>query len=165
MNAVKSISVLNQLLSIQQERLENYEINIIENNNRNLINTFKRIKKECHISQLELTNEIIAMGGLTLVEKTPSNKKFYLWLTFKSMFQKSNLEDLVSTLDYNEYLNTKLFQSILESNIQYFNFRQIEMLQNQLTNIKKTQADLKSQVELIFKQTINYKKTYHEISS
>ena len=164
MNTVKSISVLNQLLSIQQERFENYEANIIETKDYDLLKSVSEFKNQCQIDKLELIEEIIQLGGLPIDETTSTKKLFYMWLDLKTLFTKTNKEDLIQTWEYNEYLSIKHFRSIIESNIQYFNFKQVQMLKNQLDTIEKNHDNLKSLGDVLLKQHIGYQEKHQSVT-
>lgn len=164
MNAIKSISILNQLLSIQQERFENYEANSNETKDYDLLRLLTEFKNQCQKDKFELIAEIIRLGGLPIDETTSTKKLFYMWLDLKTLFTKTNKEDLIHTWEYNEYLNVKHFRSILESNIHNFNFNQIQILKNQLNTIEKNHDDLKALGDVLLKQNIRNQEKHQSVT-
>ena len=143
MNTEKSIKILNQFLTLQNERFEDFEINILETIDPDLKSLFYKYQKKCHECKLELIAEIIVLGGNPMHDSLSSKKFFHLWLDFKNVFKPTNREDLIPVCEYKEFVTIKNFNNLLYHNIKILNFRHIQILNKQLIIIQKNHDELK----------------------
>lgn len=164
MNTKKAINVLNMILNLQNERLENFEINILETNENDLKKLLNNYKEKCLACKLELIAEIKKLGGIPTCESIASNKFLHFWLDIKNIFTHTNREDLLPICEYNEYVSLKKIKKILEENIQFLNLNQIQIINNQLILIKKNHDYLKILSEKFLKQIKNHQKKHQSVS-
>lgn len=157
MSAENNITILNQFLNIQKERFANFEINILETKELDLKSLLYSYQEKCKACKLDLTNEIIKLGGNTIQEDNVSLKKMiHLWLDFKNVFINTNREDLLYICEYNEYLSVKKFRNLLENNIHNLSQLQIQMLKKQLVLLQNNHDHLKVRGEILLKENHIY---------
>ena len=152
MNFDKTINLLNKFLNIHNERIENYEINILETIDQDLKSILYKFQKKCYESQSELMTEIINLGGEPIIETINSKRFLHLWLDFKNVFIPTNREDLLHICEYNEYVNIKKIRSLLQINSHVLNQQQNQIITKQLDVLLKNHDYLKILSELLLQE-------------
>lgn len=131
MNKEKSIIALNNLIEINNERIEIYKTakKITEEND--LKDLFFEFEKTSALFKSELVVEVEKMGGVAVyvIKKTNFVKRF--WLNFKSSLTCKDVEDILNTLEYNEFLAIKSYKDILRDNFDYLTTELVSILKSQ----------------------------------
>ncbi len=153
MNTEKLLTLLNKFLSFQNERFDSYEINILETYEKDIKNLLSKYQEQCFDCKSKLIDEIIKLGGLPIQDNVTSKKFIHLWVDIKNIFVHTKREDLLAVLEYNEFLNIKTFNNLLQNNIQYLNFTQLQMLKKQLVMLEENHDYLKDLGEFYLKNS------------
>ena len=117
MNKEKSIVVLNSLIEINSERIEIYKTAkkvTIEDDLKDLFSEFEEISTRF---KSELVEEVQKMGGVPIVVRN-NNLFLRLWVNFKSKLIGQDREDILNTLEYNEFVIIKNYRDILSTNLE-----------------------------------------------
>ena len=153
MNTENSITVLNKFLSFQNERFENYDSSILETYEKDLKDLLFKYKEECFYCKSTLIDEIKKLGGFPIEDTVTSKKFIHFWIDFKHVFVQTKREDLLAVFEYNEFLNIKKFNKLLQNNMQHLNFTQLQMLKKQLVSLEENHDYLKSLGEAYLKNS------------
>ena len=131
MNIEKSIVVLNNLIEVNNERIEIYKTatKVIEEND--LKDLFSEFQKTSAIFKSELVEEVQKMGGVPV--KVARNKSLLVrvWIIFKSKLMGQEREDILNTLEYNEFVAIKSYKDTLSDNLDHLTAELHIMLKSQ----------------------------------
>lgn len=133
MNKAKSIVVLNNLIEINNDRIEGYEIatKITEENDlKNLFSEFQETSLKC---KSELVEEVKKMGGIP-VEKTKITARLLkFWYNFMATLNYKEREDLLNSCEYEDFVLIKNYRETVSNNIEYLTYElQIKLKAQQL---------------------------------
>ena len=104
MNPEKSIKVLNSIIEINNKRIEIYKIAEKATEENDLKQLFSEFLEVIRVFKLELIQEVEKLGGIP-VDVIKRNSLFSrIWVNYKSIFAETNREDLLNTLEYDEFL-------------------------------------------------------------
>ncbi|MFV8370049.1 PA2169 family four-helix-bundle protein [Flavobacterium sp. LB2R40] len=131
MNTEKSILVLNNLIEINNDRIEIYKTasKVIEEND--LKDLFFEFQKTSTIFKSELVQQVHKMGG-TPIDTIKNNGLFLrIWMNFKSILIEKGKEDLLNTLEYNEFVAINSYKNSLSDNLENLTGELHSMLKSQ----------------------------------
>lgn len=116
MNPEKSIKVLNSIIEINNKRIEIYKIAEKATEENDLKQLFSEFLEVIRVFKLELIQEVEKLGGIP-VDVIKRNSLFSrIWVNYKSIFAETNREDLLNTLEYDEFLAINRYKNTLLEN-------------------------------------------------
>ena len=130
MNKEKSIVVLNNLIEINSERIEIYKTAKKVTEEDDLKDLFSEFEEISTIFKSELVEEVQKMGGVPIVVRN-NNLILRLWVNFKSKLKGQDREDILNTLEYNEFVAIKSYKDTLSDNLDYLTAELHIMLKSQ----------------------------------
>lgn len=140
----KTIDALNELVEINNDRIDGYE-NASENTEerelKGLFSTFEQTSQKCVD---ELNNEINKLGGKATEGTTASGKFFRAWMDVKSALSGKDRKAILSSCEYGEKNAVEVYNDVLENNSVHLNQRQQELIKSQLNRLKSDQSTIKS---------------------
>lgn len=140
----KTIDALNELVEINNDRIDGYE-NASENTEerelKGLFSTFEQTSQKCVD---ELNNEINKLGGKATEGTTASGKFFRAWMDVKSALSGKDRKTILSSCEYGEKNAVEVYNDVLENNSVHLNQRQQELIKSQLNRLKSDQSTIKS---------------------
>jgi uncharacterized protein (TIGR02284 family) len=111
----KAIEVLNDLLQINNDRIEGYTRASQETLESDLKDIFSRFAEDSRKCKQELTTEIQRLGG-TPVEGTRTSGKFYrAWMDVKAALTKKDRKAILSSCEFGEDVAKKNYEDALKS--------------------------------------------------
>lgn len=154
MNNEKSISALNMLIGVNNDRIVVYEIASKETYESDLISLFFEFQERSQKCNTELTNEVKKLGGIPI--KYPKRKSilYNFWIDFKTSMVNKQREDLLSTCEYDDYKVFKTYGTILEDNFNSLNTDLRSKIKAQELLIKADHDRVKELSDLLFKTQI-----------
>lgn len=120
MNNERSIVVLNNLIEINNERIETYKVAEIGVEENDLKDLFSEFQKTSTIFKSELVDEVQKMGGIPLKVDRNNNLLIKIWVSFKAKLVGYDREDILNTLEYNEFIAIKSYKETLSENLDDF---------------------------------------------
>jgi uncharacterized protein (TIGR02284 family) len=119
MNKEKSIVVLNNLIEINTERIEIYKTATKVTEEHDLKDLFAEFQETSTVFKLELVEEVQKMGGVPVhvVKRNSLFSRF--WINFKLTVTGKEREDILNTLEYNEFVAIESYKDTLSNNIHY----------------------------------------------
>jgi len=119
MNKEKSIVVLNNLIEINTERIEIYKTAKKVTEEHDLKDLFAEFQETSAVFKLELVEEVQKMGGVpvNVVKRNSLFSRF--WINFKLTLAGKGREDILNTLEYNEFVAIKSYKDTLSNNLDY----------------------------------------------
>ena len=131
MNKEKSIVVLNNLLEINNERIEIYKTAKKVTEENDLKDLFSEFQKTSAIFKSELVEELQKMGVVPVDVARNNSLLVRLWINFKSKLFGQEREDILNTLEYNEFVAIKSYKDTLSNNLEYLTAELHIMLKSQ----------------------------------
>lgn len=131
MNKEKSIVVLNNLLEINNERIEIYKTAKKVTEENDLKDLFSEFQKTSAIFKSELVEELQKMGVVPVDVARNNSLLVRLWINFKSKLFGQEREDILNTLEYNEFVAIKSYKDTLSDNLEYLTAELHIMLKSQ----------------------------------
>lgn len=117
MNIEKSIVVLNNLIEINNELIEIYKTatKVIEEDD--LKDLFSEFQKTSTVFKSELVQEVQKMGGIPIDVIKRNGLFLRMWMNFKSSLTGKDKEEILNTLEYNEFVAIKNYKDTLSDNL------------------------------------------------
>lgn len=119
MNKEKSIVVLNNLIEINNERIEIYKTAKKVTEENDLKDLFSEFQNTSTIFKSELVEEVQKMGGVPVFTVRNNNLLVRIWGNFKSKFIGKDREDILNTMEYNEFVAIKSYKDTLSDNLDH----------------------------------------------
>ena len=112
----RTIEVLNDLIRINNDRVEGYEKAIRETNENDvdLRNIFNRMASESRKYSRELTERVQRLGGEPAGGTTASGKIYRTWMDVKSAFSKSERKSVLEECEYGEDAAQRAYEKALD---------------------------------------------------
>jgi len=112
----KTIEVLNDLIRINNDRVEGYEKAVRETNENDvdLRNIFNRMAQESCNYTRELTEQVRRMGGEPASGTTTSGKIYRTWMDIKSGFSRSERKSVLEECEFGEDAAQKAYDKALD---------------------------------------------------
>ena len=113
----RTIEVLNDLIRINNDRVEGYEKAIKETNETDvdLRNIFNRMADESRKYSRELTERVQRLGGEPAGGTTASGKIYRTWMDVKSTFSRSERKSVLEECEYGEDAAQKAYEKALDA--------------------------------------------------
>lgn len=131
MNKEKSIVVLNNLLEINNERIEIYETAKKVTEENDLKDLFSEFQKTSAIFKSELVEELQKMGVVPVDVARNNSLLVRLWINFKAKLIGQDREDILNTLEYSEFVAIKSYKDTLSDNLDHLTAELHIMLKSQ----------------------------------
>ena len=111
----RTVEVLNDLIRINNDRVEGYEKAIRETNETDvdLRNIFNRMVQESRNYARELTDQVQRLGGDPASGTTASGKIYRLWMDVKSGFSRSERKSVLEECEFGEDAAQKAYEKAL----------------------------------------------------
>jgi uncharacterized protein (TIGR02284 family) len=112
----KTIEVLNDLIRINNDRIEGYEKAVRETNENDvdLRNIFNRMAQESRGYARELTDQVQRFGGEPAAGTTASGKIYRTWMDIKSAFSRAERKSVLEECEYGEDAAQKAYEKALD---------------------------------------------------
>lgn len=131
MNKEKSIVVLNNLIEINNDRIQVYETATIVIEESDLKDLFSEFQKTSEVFKSELAEEVQKMGGIPVDVIKKNNFFVKLWMNFKAKLIDKDKEDILNTLEYKEFVAIKSYKETLADNFDHLTVELLIILKSQ----------------------------------
>ena len=113
----KTIEVLNDLIRINNDRVEGYEKAVKETNETDvdLRNIFNSMAQESRSYSGELTEQVRRLGGEPAAGTTASGKIYRTWMDVKSGLSRSERKSVLEECEFGEDAAQKAYEKALDS--------------------------------------------------
>jgi len=110
----KSISVLNALITINNDRIQGYETAIGETEDQDLKTLFAQFIQTSKLCRNELSTEVTKLGG-TPEDGTRIDGKIYrAWMDFKALVTGKDRKAILSSCEYGEDVAVNAYERALK---------------------------------------------------
>jgi uncharacterized protein (TIGR02284 family) len=131
MEMEKSIDVLNDLITINNDRIEGYETALEETEEDDLKTLFTRFISTSHKCKEELIMEVTKLGGEPAEGTLVSGKFFRVWMDVKAALTGKDREAILNSCEYGEDKAQETYNEALNDDSKYLNSEQQTMVNNQ----------------------------------
>ena len=110
----KTTEVLNDLLKINNDRIEGYEKAANETDELYLKTLFRNMADESRKNAVELSREINKLGGEPAADSTTTSGKIYrVWMDLKTTFTGKDKEAVLNSCEFGEDAAQNAYQTAL----------------------------------------------------
>jgi uncharacterized protein (TIGR02284 family) len=107
--------LLNQLVQINNDRVEGYEKAAKETEDVDLKGLFTSMASKSRLLKSELASEIINRGGTVTESTTTSGKVFRAWMDFKAALTGKDRHAILSSCEFGEDTAQATYKTVLDS--------------------------------------------------
>ena len=111
----KIVEILNDLVQINNDRIEGYERAAQETEDSDLKSLFHQMSEKSHMLKSQLGSEVVKRGGKPTESTTASGKVFRVWMDFKAALTGKNRKLILRSCEFGEDAAQDTYKSALES--------------------------------------------------
>lgn len=131
METEKTIAALNNLVQINNDRIEGYRTASEETESGDLKAFFSELKATSVKINLELRAEVLRLGGKPNEETNLTGKFFRMWMDVKAALTGNDRKLILDSCEYGEDVAKATYADTLADENQHFSPEQRTMLQEQ----------------------------------
>lgn len=113
------IEKLNQLVEINNDRIEGYERAEKETDETDLLNNFREMAGHSRQNKEELSLEIRALGGIPADGTSTSGKIFRVWMDIKAALAGRDRKAIISSCERGEDTALDTYKEVLGSDVSF----------------------------------------------
>jgi uncharacterized protein (TIGR02284 family) len=116
MEKKETVNVLNDLIRINNDRIEGYEKAVKETKDQDtdLRTTFNRMADESRRYKQELLDQVRTLGGEPASDTTQSGKVYRVWMDVKSSLTGHGRQSVLALCEYGEDAAQKAYEKALD---------------------------------------------------
>jgi len=145
----KAVDVLNNLLTINNDRIEGYETAAKETEEQDLKSLFSQFSATSKKCKQELANEVNRLGGTPAEGTLTTGKFFRVWMDVKAALSGKYRKAILESCEYGEDVAKDTYVKALEGNSENLNAVQQIMIQAQKTLLAADHDRVKSMRDLV----------------
>lgn len=127
----KTIDVLNELITINNDRIEGYDTAAKETEEQDLKDLFAQFSATSQKCNEELKAEVNELGGTPAEGTRISGKFFRVWMDVKAALTGKDHKAILNSCEYGEDVAKNTYEKALEDDEDILNDEQITMLEEQ----------------------------------
>ncbi|MBC7864689.1 MAG: PA2169 family four-helix-bundle protein [Bacteroidia bacterium] len=139
----KLISQLNNLVEINNDRIQGYEKAITETEEKDLKFLFRNMADHSRSYKNELSKEITALGGKPTEGTKNTGKIFRAWMNMKATLTGKNRKEILNSCEFGEDAALEAYDLVLNSTIA-FRPSISKMIRDQKKEIQRDHNGIKS---------------------
>ncbi len=144
MDNEKNIVVLNQLVEINNDRVEGYETASKETQANDLKKLFTELQSTSRSNLQELSREVVALGGTPTESTKVTGKFFRVWMDVKAALTGNDRHTILSSCEFGEDEALKTYQDVLDNKSDTLTAGQLEMVRRQEQKIRADHDKIKA---------------------
>lgn len=134
----KTISVLNELIEINNDRVEGYETAAKETNDTELKTLFADLQATSQYNLTELRAEVTRLGGKPEEGTRVTGKFFRAWMEVKAALTGNDRQSVLNSCEFGEDKALETYEHVLTNHVGDLSVDQVAMIRDQ-------QADLQAE--------------------
>jgi len=131
MNSEETIDVLNELIQINNDRIEGYETAAKETEEGDLKVFFADLQKTSLQCKEQLSAEVVKLGGTPTDDTKLTGKFFRVWMDVKAAINGKDRKAILESCEYGEDVAQETYQDVLEDEQDNLSEAQIAIIQAQ----------------------------------
>jgi uncharacterized protein (TIGR02284 family) len=140
----KTLTVLNQLVEINNDRVEGYETASKEAKSDDLKKLFGELKSTSKENLEELSREVALLGGTPTESTKVTGKFFRAWMDLKAALTGNDRHAILSSCEFGEDAALKTYQDVIDNKSGSLSASQMEMVRNQSSKLRADHDKIKA---------------------
>ena len=149
MESEKTISVLNNLIQINNDRIEGYKTASDETKEADLKTLFSQFQATSLVINSELRSEVTRLGGTPTEDTRITGKFFRVWMDVKAALTGNDRKTILESCEYGEDVAKKTYEDTLENEIENLSTEQQTMLKEQHSTLVLDHNKVKSMIDAL----------------
>jgi uncharacterized protein (TIGR02284 family) len=145
----KTVSVLNNLIQINNDRIEGYKTASDETKESDLKSLFSEFQSTSSSINSELRGEVLRLEGKPTEDTRITGKFFRAWMDVKAALTGNDRKAILESCEYGEDVAKKTYEDELENNSDNLTMEQQQMLKQQHSLLINDHNKVKSMVEAL----------------
>ena len=131
MQKEKTIDVINTLITINNDRIDGYELAVGESEQQDFIALFTENALTSKNCNKELIKEVISLGGEPSEGTNNAGKFFRVWMEMKTAFTDNDRKTILNSCDFGEEKARETYSEVLQNDAELLNPSQTKMIKDQ----------------------------------
>lgn len=137
MEKQKAISILNDLVEINNDRIEGYKNALTETDDHELKRVFTQLMETSQKCKQELEEEVIRYGAKPEEGTRATGKMFRVWMDIRTALSSKDRETVLKLCEQGEDVAVKAYENVLDDQpAEHLSLDQISLIDNQYKLIK-----------------------------
>lgn len=132
----KTVDALNELIEINNDRVEGYETASKETDSADLQSLFAELARTSHNNLSELRSEVSRQGGKAEEGTRVTGKFFRAWMDVKAALTGNDRGAILSSCEFGEDKALEAYEHVLENHTDVLNGQQLDMIRNQQSKLR-----------------------------
>jgi uncharacterized protein (TIGR02284 family) len=144
MTTTDSITALNELVEINNDRIEGYKTAIKETSDSNLRSTFLELTSTSEKNLSELIEAVYNLGGKPEEGTRTSGKIYRVWMDAKAALTGNNRHQILSSCEYGEDVALEAYEHVLENHADELSASHLELVRSQKSRMQADHDKVKA---------------------
>lgn len=144
MGTLKTIDVLNSLITINNDRIEGYKTASEETEEFELKSLFSGFISTSEKCKRELVNEVNMLGGEQAEGTKFSGKFFRVWMDVKAALTGKDRKAILNSCEFGEEEATETYENALDDNLEHLSTENQVMIRAQLQLLQADRNQIKA---------------------
>lgn len=149
MEIERTISALNNLIQINNDRIEGYRTASDETQEADLKSHFSKFMSTSLLLNSELRREVSRLGGVPTEETRVTGKFFRVWMDVKAALTGNDRKAILDSCEYGEDVAKKTYEDVLKDESENLSYEQQTMLKEQHASLLSDHDKVKSMREAL----------------
>lgn len=141
------IDSLNELVEINNDRIQGYERAIAENKDEELDYLFITMASHSKTNKSDLSREIHLLGGEATESTKTSGKLFRLWMDIKAALTGKDKQEILSSCEFGENAAIETYEQVLKDDPHLLNEQLHMLIETQKKEIIKDRDRIHSMLQ------------------
>ena len=137
------VDALNNLVQINNDRIEGYERAAKETEDSDLKDLFNQMASKSHMMKSQLSSEVIKRSGKPTETTTTSGKAFRVWMDFKAALTGKNRKAILSSCEFGEDAAQDTYEDTLKDGNE-LPTEIVELISNQKSQLREDHDRVKT---------------------
>ncbi len=144
MTTTESITALNELIEINNDRVEGYKTAMKETSDPDLKRTFAELSVTSEQNLAELLKAMHSLGG-TPEEGTRTDGKLYrAWMDIKAALTGGSRHQILSSCEYGEDMALDTYEHVLEHHVKEMTSEHADLVRSQKSRLQQDHDKVKA---------------------
>ena len=132
----KQVKVLNELVEINNDRLEGYETAAEETDAQDLKSLFANMRATSYDNLQELRAEVTRLGGKPEEGTRVTGKFFRVWMDVKAALTGNDRKVILDSCEFGEDKALEAYEHVMENHRSELSMEQLQMVRAQQSNLQ-----------------------------
>lgn len=137
MTTTESITALNELIEINNDRIAGYKTAISETKDSDLRHTFVELMATSEKNLSELIEAVYNLGGTPEESTTASGKIYRVWMDAKAALTGGNKHQILSSCEYGEDVALRTYEHVLDQHGKELSAEHLQLVRAQRENMQR----------------------------